>query len=140
MKANRKFINNDDAVSPVIAVILLVAITVVLAASIWFIVNGMTDTADKAPTAVYQVKDANDKAAAFNVTCVSGDKIKIAELEFRINGASITTGTYIPSDATYFEAGYVWYSGILTDPLTSGDLITIVHTPTNTAILSKIVA
>lgn len=41
MKANRKFLNNDDeAVSPVIAVILMVAITVVLAATVYVWVSG----------------------------------------------------------------------------------------------------
>lgn len=41
MKANRKFLNDrDDAVSPVIAVILMVAITVVLAATVYVWVSG----------------------------------------------------------------------------------------------------
>lgn len=43
MKANRKFLNNDDeAVSPVIAVILMVAITVVLAATVYVWVSGFS--------------------------------------------------------------------------------------------------
>jgi flagellin-like protein len=41
MKANQKFLNGDDeAVSPVIAVILMVAITVVLAATVYVWVSG----------------------------------------------------------------------------------------------------
>ncbi|MHB8604919.1 MAG: archaellin/type IV pilin N-terminal domain-containing protein [Thermoplasmatota archaeon] len=40
MKANQKFIQSDDAVSPVIAVILMVAITVVLAATVYVWVSG----------------------------------------------------------------------------------------------------
>lgn len=41
MKANRKFLRgDDDAVSPVIAVILMVAITVVLAATVYVWVSG----------------------------------------------------------------------------------------------------
>lgn len=39
MKANQKFVMRDDAVSPVIAVILMVAITVVLAAGVFVLVN-----------------------------------------------------------------------------------------------------
>ncbi|MBI4394510.1 MAG: type IV pilin N-terminal domain-containing protein [Euryarchaeota archaeon] len=39
MKANRKFIDREEAVSPVIAVILMVAITVVLAAGVFVLVN-----------------------------------------------------------------------------------------------------
>ena len=41
MKANRKFINEEEAVSPVIAVILMVAITVVLAATVFVLVNDL---------------------------------------------------------------------------------------------------
>jgi flagellin-like protein len=40
MKANRSFRTEDDAVSPVIAVILMVAITVVLAATVYVWVSG----------------------------------------------------------------------------------------------------
>ena len=40
MKANRTFLKGDDAVSPVIAVILMVAITVVLAATVYVWVSG----------------------------------------------------------------------------------------------------
>ena len=40
MKANRKFLRGDEAVSPVIAVILMVAITVVLAATVYVWVSG----------------------------------------------------------------------------------------------------
>jgi flagellin-like protein len=40
MKANRAFRSRDDAVSPVIAVILMVAITVVLAATVYVWVSG----------------------------------------------------------------------------------------------------
>jgi flagellin-like protein len=40
MKANQKFVKADEAVSPVIAVILMVAITVVLAATVYVWVSG----------------------------------------------------------------------------------------------------
>ena len=40
MKANQKFLSRDQAVSPVIAVILMVAITVVLAATVYVWVSG----------------------------------------------------------------------------------------------------
>lgn len=39
MKANRKFVNAEEAVSPVIAVILMVAITVVLAATLFVLLD-----------------------------------------------------------------------------------------------------
>ena len=47
MKANQKFTKNEDAVSPVIGVILMVAITVILAAVIAAYVFGMGGNANK---------------------------------------------------------------------------------------------
>ncbi|MCX6667758.1 MAG: type IV pilin N-terminal domain-containing protein [Euryarchaeota archaeon] len=41
MKANRKFINGEEAVSAVIGVILMVAITVAIAATVYVYVSGM---------------------------------------------------------------------------------------------------
>ncbi len=41
MKANRKFKNEDEAVSAVIGVILMVAITVAIAATVYVYVSGM---------------------------------------------------------------------------------------------------
>jgi len=47
MKANRKFMKDEEAVSPVIGVILMVAITVILAAVIAAFVFGMGGTLKK---------------------------------------------------------------------------------------------
>ena len=41
MKANRKFIEDEEAVSAVIGVILMVAITVAIAATVYVYVSGM---------------------------------------------------------------------------------------------------
>ena len=50
MKANRKFLHGDDeAVSPVIAVILMVAITVVLAATVYVWVSGFGSSSNSSP-------------------------------------------------------------------------------------------
>jgi flagellin-like protein len=57
MKGNhlgRKGRKGDSAVSPVIAVILMVAITVVLAATVYVWVSGFTDTGDQAPSANFR--------------------------------------------------------------------------------------
>jgi flagellin-like protein len=49
MKANRKFVDDADAVSPVIAVILMVAITVVLAATVFVLVSDIGGQQNVAP-------------------------------------------------------------------------------------------
>lgn len=61
MKANQKFANADEAVSPVIGVILMVAITVVLAAVVFVLVNNLTGE-----------QDANEAAAARVSSPVAG--------------------------------------------------------------------
>jgi flagellin-like protein len=58
MKANQAFKEADDAVSPVIGVILMVAITVVLAAVVFVLVGNLTDTSEAAPTVVFTYSDS----------------------------------------------------------------------------------
>mgnify|MGYP006281174599 FL=1 len=63
MKANRKFKNkDDDAVSAVIGVILMVAITVAIAATVYVYVSGMIGTSPQSTPSLQLVKDdINDK-------------------------------------------------------------------------------
>ena len=125
MKANRKFIMDDDAVSPVIAVILLVAITVVLAASIWFIVNGMTGTQEKTPNVVCTVDNANDKLIVSSAERgVAWDDITITYTE----GATLTNSTSF-TDKDVTAGDYITVSG-----LTGNVEITFVYEPSNSII------
>src|SRR5688500_3796114 len=62
MKANRKFGQADDAVSPVIAVILMVAITVVLAATVFVLVSDIGgNTGSAAPQISWNPDEGNDR-------------------------------------------------------------------------------
>jgi flagellin-like protein len=62
MKANRKFVQADEAVSPVIAVILMVAITVVLAATVFVLVSDIGgNTANSAPSISWTADEGNDR-------------------------------------------------------------------------------
>jgi len=61
MKANRKFIEEEAGVSAVIGVILMVAITVAIAATVYVYVSGMIGTGpEKTPTLIFQQNDADD--------------------------------------------------------------------------------
>jgi flagellin-like protein len=57
MKANRKFIEGEEAVSAVIGVILMVAITVAIAATVYVYVSGMIGTSPQATPNIQFVKD-----------------------------------------------------------------------------------
>ena len=62
MKANRKFVQADEAVSPVIAVILMVAITVVLAATVFVLVSDIgSQTGKSAPTLSIRTDESLDR-------------------------------------------------------------------------------
>ena len=60
MKANRKFLHGDEeAVSPVIAVILMVAITVVLAATVYVWVSGFGSNSNSTPAHTMSIVSAS---------------------------------------------------------------------------------
>jgi archaeal type IV pilus assembly protein PilA len=69
-KANRAFVRNEEAVSPVIGVILMVAITVVLAAVVFVLVSNLGKSSSSAPTFVVQRDDATDR---LSVTSADSD-------------------------------------------------------------------
>jgi archaeal type IV pilus assembly protein PilA len=58
-KANQAFKQNDEAVSPVIGVILMVAITVVLAAVVFVLVSNLGEGSESAPNVSFN-KDSAD--------------------------------------------------------------------------------
>jgi len=66
MKANQ-FLRNDDAVSPVIAVILMVAITVVLAATVYVWVSGFGSGTVASPAHTMSMTSAGPIVQATNV-------------------------------------------------------------------------
>ena len=94
MKANRKAIRADDeAVSPVIAVILMVAITVVLAATVYVWVSGFgAQSTSPAKTL------ALNSAAAYTTSTDTKDYtvssstpgLKYKDLTFTLNGVTVT--------------------------------------------------
>ena len=84
MKLKQLF-SDDDAVSPVIGVILMVAITVILAAVIASFVLGLGNQSNVSPQASF---DADYDASESNLTIThdSGDAIVATELYLRGNG------------------------------------------------------
>jgi flagellin-like protein len=85
-----KFSRNEEAVSPVIGVILMVAITVILAAVIAAFVFGMAGNVQK--TKVVAATAAQQGATTIYVTYQGGqDANQVASLAYNIAG---TTGTF----------------------------------------------
>ncbi len=125
-----KFGKNDEAVSPVIGVILMVAITVILAAVIAAFVFGM-GTPTKAPQVQLKFIATNSSTAGTDTLTIShdgGDPLVLKDEKITItdavSGATVSgvTGMFlVDSDGTN-QNGFVRYNGNTT--LTPGMTIT----------------
>jgi flagellin-like protein len=95
----RNLIGDDDAVSPVIGVILMVAITVILAAVIGTFVLGLGDqVSNTSPTASFTFdlnEGATSQGDALTVTHDGGDQITASQINASVNGAEAPTGTAV---------------------------------------------
>lgn len=92
MKANRKFLTGDEeAVSPVIAVILMVAITVVLAATVYVWVSGFSGGQGNSKTLSLTSNGAITSGSLKAYTVASATSgMKWQDLDFTLDGASLT--------------------------------------------------
>ena len=97
MKANRKFKQaEDEAVSAVIGVILMVAITVAIAATVYVYVSGMIGTgADTAPNISF-VKDEDDTTTGSTYgTLMVASAQNATWANIAIVGGDTPAGTYV---------------------------------------------
>jgi len=92
MKANRKFVEDGEAVSAVIGVILMVAITVAIAATVYVYVSGITSTEDESKLISAIQESTNDLSVTYKVTDADAG-IAWANVEVSwINGSGSVTG------------------------------------------------
>ena len=110
MKANRRVVMGEDAVSPVIAVILMVAITVVLAATVYLWVSGFGSHPGNIVQASFAAKavddpiggDSDSNDDTIQLTFVSGPKtLTVDEVTITVDGQRLTNDT----SGRYFPAG-----------------------------------
>ncbi len=129
MKANRKVIDGEEAVSAVIGVILMVAITVAIAATVYVYVSGMMGTGqESAPTLTF-VKD--DKATVNTLTVIAANPADLQWGDIEVQNS--TEGSVIAHNQTgTVTAGTILDLTILAG--TGAYTIGIRHIPTNTLI------
>ncbi|MDV7351296.1 type IV pilin N-terminal domain-containing protein [Halorubrum distributum] len=130
MKPRNQSNADDRAVSPVIGVILMVAITVILAAVIGTFVLGLGDQlGDTAPQASFSV----DETTATEVTIVKtgGETLDTNDLTLSVNGNRI-------ADSTASFSGNDWESGgseTLTHDQSEGEYtLRLIHDPSGNAV------
>jgi flagellin-like protein len=145
MKSNRKFKQEDEAVSAVIGVILMVAITVAIAATVYVYVSGMIGTSPESTPNMQLVRDNTDK----ELTVASADPGNLKWSDFNVTASKDITNltlNYGGNTPRYLYDGDTIVGRLsdlgTTTYVTAGDYfnltgtgtITLRHTPTNTLI------
>jgi flagellin-like protein len=130
-KAKTVWHKNDDAVSPVIGTILMVAITVVLAAVLWLMVSGMISSDDDEKTTINlaapQVSQKSDNATRWNVRIdinkITPKDVKVLWTEAKIIVKSSTGSVLDPATDLLADTGgpYANTSAFYYVETTSGD-------------------
>jgi len=145
----KELFTDDDAVSPVIGVILMVAITVILAAVIGAFVLDLGGSQEKAPQASWSfeyddggdgysgaTEDAGTDAAEDSITInhEGGEEIENSSLSFSIGGSDTgtLTGSGFSGTVSTWSAGssltYQEDPDTTEDDINSGDTINVVWT------------
>ena len=164
MKANRKFGEGEDAVSAVIGVILMVAITVAIAATVYVYVSGIiSGPVAVQPSITFQIQDDGDVDAqagspstysaagdvVFTLEHFSGDKITMADVNVQYKSDNVTTWTTIDdtgvadglkfgTSPTYFEIGDSIELQAVDGDTPAGDyLFRIIHKPSQSQVLTE---
>ena len=124
MKANRKFVKGEEAVSAVIGVILMVAITVAIAATVYVYVSGMLPTGGSVTPSITILPDdtkntllvsgADPSSASWeniNITITYNESaLTYADIKLNIIAYS-TGGAHAPSAWGTITAGNTIYVG-----------------------------
>jgi len=111
MKANRKFIEDKEAVSAVIGVILMVAITVAIAATVYVYVSGMMGSPSSEAESASVVCRAENKYIKITLTTGGNNMPSTgydlnATIKVRTNGTLPVTKTFTDD---YFDVGESLY-------------------------------
>jgi len=128
--------NDNRAVSPVIGVILMVAITVILAAVIGGFVLGLGGDLQSAPQAQLEV---GTYSAAGNtnleISHNGGDAIVAGDLTITVDGAASDTLDQASTDYDADEEFTVGDTAQTDKAVDDGDRIRIIHTPSESVLL-----
>ena len=162
MKANRIFSRDEEAVSPVIGVILMVAITVILAAVIAAFVFGMGGNLKEAPPSVSLTAASNSATTGPDVVIkhVGGEALIGSDWKFSVvpegnTSAYVTTASdddfevgmqlVINTRETTTRSATSWgsdweYSDPDGDAMTTGKYtVQVVHIPSNSMVLDSVI-
>lgn len=154
----RIFSRNEEAVSPVIGVILMVAITVILAAVIAAFVFGLGGSQSAAPTAsIVAANDPDNPGANMKIQHKGGDLLKGGEWKLSVvtvgsapafntsvDGSDLTVGAQVTVNTTTTALSIITNQTVVDaagTPMESGTKydVKLVHIPSNAMLLDQIV-
>ena len=126
----KELFTEDRAVSPVIGVILMVAITVILAAVIGAFVLGLGGETQETPQASLSF-ELNESGENVTIEHRGGDTLDLNDVNATIDGSSVGE---LPTDED-LSTGETFK--ITEETPSSGDRIVIIHNPTDGQIASR---
>ena len=153
----KMFRKDEEAVSPVIGVILMVAITVILAAVIAAFVFGLGGSQQAAPTAsIVAQNNADTSGSTMDMKIVhrGGDTLKAGEWKVSVVDAATGAPAFATGNQTFGVGNQIAVTSMTTigmnatnssisggTGLTSGTRydVKLVHTPTNAMLLDTVV-
>jgi len=113
----KKIYKKEEGVSPVIATILMVAITVVLAATVWLLVSGYMGGSTQTPLTMgltYNAQESNATKAVFDVSMSHPSQTDPSKVTVKIGSDSTTGGipNSKPSNPNVGSSYYAYYNDI----------------------------
>lgn len=137
MKANRKFVEREEAVSAVIGVILMVAITVAIAAAVYVYVSGMISGTTKHTPTVSAIVDHSANTITITGAEAGTDWKDIELIATKTSGTGTFTAIYVNSTSNIASDTSISNNKTTLDPVSStsqtvkaGDYIEVVGTGT----------
>ncbi|GAB7093313.1 hypothetical protein JCM30237_04650 [Halolamina litorea] len=136
----KSVLDDDRGVSPVIGVILMVAITVILAAVIGTFVLGLGDSLEQAPQSTIGVDSGN--STSLNVSHNGGNGIAVGDLDISVEGN--TSDFSVSSDFSSgdeFSVGdtATFLQSQISEIATGEVRVRIIHTPSESILVDTTV-
>lgn len=144
MKRENDSITDDDrAVSPVIGVILMVAITVILAAVIGTFVLGLGDSLNQAPQSTLSADAGN--SSSVTISHDGGDAMAVTDLRISVGDttADFSVSSFSADEFSVGDSATFTDTDLGATPIgnASGDevRVRIIHTPSESVVMDKTV-
>jgi len=127
----KAMLEEERGVSPVIGVILMVAITVILAAVIGTFVLGLGDSLQQAPQAQLDAEEASgdDLVISHN----GGDAIPLGEIEVKFDGNTYTETDFVNAPSDELSVG----DSLEVEQDPTGFTVTVIHAPSDSILLEQ---